>query len=87
MKLTREQIDALVTQLAGVAALVAPQQTATIAVVRGLIDVANELFAVVQRVRDDDPEAWAVVQADFNDAYERFRKSVETQNPPPAPAG
>lgn len=76
MPLDRSNIAALVEQLAGVAAVLAPGHAGTVAALRGLLEVGTELHDLIARIRREDPEAWAAVSADFNSALAGFEASV-----------
>jgi hypothetical protein len=74
--MTREQIEALARQLAGVAAIFAPGHAAAVG---GLLTAATELNAILRQIREEDPATWAVVQRDFNAALAGFEASVQRQ--------
>lgn len=73
-KITAAQLAQLAQQLAGIAAIWNP---AAAAAVGGLVQVGTTLYALLQQVKENDPEMWAAVTADYQDAVAAFEASVK----------
>lgn len=70
--MTREQIEAILQQLAGAVAIAAPGHAALIGAV---LPAATTLNNLLRRSRTDDPEAWAEVAIDHNAAWDAWEIS------------
>lgn len=71
--MTSQQLNVIGHQLISIGAIWHP---GTAAAVAGLLDAATELNTLIQRVRDNDPEAWAAIERDYSAAAAAFRASV-----------
>jgi hypothetical protein len=68
--MTREQLELIANQLAGVAAIYAPGH---IAAIRGLISAGSALTVLLQQIRSEDPAAWDAVAADWDKSVAEFK--------------
>jgi hypothetical protein len=75
-KLTQEQVMAIAAQLAQLAAIFNPAAAGSIG---ALVGIGAQLTAMINAVRTNDPEMWARVSADFEDAKAKFEASVAAQ--------
>lgn len=73
MRITQEQIASLMALIAAAF----PQGTSTVVILRTLIEAGTELAALIRQIRENDPEAWDAVAADWNAASDEFRNSVD----------
>lgn len=76
MPLDRTRLDAIVEQLAAVAAAISPTHAGTVAALRGLLAAGTELHELISRIKAEDPEAWKAVSQDFSEALAGFEASV-----------
>lgn len=74
-----ERIKLIISQLLSVLAIASPGQAATVAVLRALLAAGTELYDLIEKIKRDDPGAWAEVSADFKEDLAAFRASVERQ--------
>ena len=71
-----EQIATLGQRLVEIAAMFSPGHAAAIGTVVKVVGVASELNDLVRAIRDNDPEMWAQVSADYGDALAGFQAAV-----------
>lgn len=71
-----EQIAALGARLVEIAAMFSPAHAGALRSVVAVVGVASELNDLVRAIRDNDPEMWAQVSADYGDALAGFQASV-----------
>lgn len=76
MKLNIEQITAIAAQLAGVAAVLNPNNAAAIST---LFNIGRDLSATIRRIRDEaagDPILWNQITREFASALQGFEASM-----------
>lgn len=75
----RAQIDLIVQQLLGIAAIASPGHAATVAVLRGLLAAGGTLHDLIRQIRAEDPAAWAAVSADFNASHTALLAAIDKE--------
>ena len=74
--MNREQIATLGQRLVEIAAMFSPAHAGALRSVVAVVGVASELNDLVRAIRDNDPEMWAQVSADYGDALAGFQASA-----------
>lgn len=72
-----ERIKAIITQLLAVLSIANPAHAGTVAILKTLLAAGTELYALVEKIKADDPAAWAAVSEDFKEDLAAFRAAVE----------
>lgn len=73
MSVTPEKLTEFAKQLAALAAIFNPGAAATVQL---LVAAAAQLNEMVALIKQDDPEMWAKISADFNSAAAAYEAAV-----------
>lgn len=71
-----KDLMAIVSQLSAIAAIYAPGKGQAVI---ELLAVAARLNNMIAQIKDNDPQAWAEVSANYGDALARFEASVKAK--------
>lgn len=71
-----EQVADMAAKIARLAAAFNPPASAALL---ALIQISNQLNAVLTSIRANDPELWAKVSADYADAVSQWQAAVDRQ--------